>query len=202
MKAKPSLTTTRAAEIFDEMLWYRREFCADTDFIKMPQVWETLANDLETLSLKFFGSNKASDFTPTAGIVAFAGRTTLTVHEELFRQAKKGCRLSNYLLAHELGHLALEHHAKSATIKNFQLHRGEYGMSNMPPTVEELEANYAAVFFQCGVALQNPNWHFLDLALRAFSDPEAVRNAQLRVQLNVFQQALSRKRSKYTRVIL
>jgi len=40
---------------------------------------------------------------------------TLSVDQRLMAEARKGCSLSNFILAHEFAHLALGHHARSAT---------------------------------------------------------------------------------------
>jgi hypothetical protein len=87
-------------------------------------------------------------------------------------------------------------------MKNFQLFSGPNGMSNIPPTQEELEANYAAVFFQCGVGLQDARWSATRLADRATSDVEYVKKAQARDRLDVFQRELNRPRPKRERVVL
>jgi hypothetical protein len=75
-------------------------------------------------------------------------------------------------------------------------------MANTPPTLEELEANYAAVFFQCGIALADPRWNPLNLARRAFSDPYYVDKAQTIVQLEVFQREFRSTKANLKRVIL
>ena len=54
---------------------------------------------------------------------------------------------------------------------------GETDRANIPPTDEELEANFAATFFQCGIALLDQNADALRLAHRAFTDVNYVRKA-------------------------
>ncbi|MEQ8899844.1 MAG: hypothetical protein RID11_07385 [Roseovarius sp.] len=202
MGRRPSLTTYRGAEIYAEILSLRRELYGDGDFFKMPEPWETLCEVGEGWSINTYRSDEVEDFRRKAGVIQFDNRVTLTVDEKLMANAKRGCKLSNFILAHEFGHVALNHHARSAVTKNFQLYAGPGGMSNLPPTMEELEANYAAVFFQCGAALQNPQLNPVELAHRAFSDVEYVRKAQGIVRLDVFQRELCRSKPRYERVIL
>ena len=140
------LTTSRAVDIFEEMVSCRRDYCADNEFFRMPDVWEYLCDEEGRWTIKTFRSKETEDFKRKAGVVAFADRVTLTVDEKLLAAAKQGCKLSNFILAHELGHVALDHHARSLVTKHFQLFAGPSGMSNLPPTLEELEANYAGVF--------------------------------------------------------
>ncbi|MEZ5911893.1 MAG: hypothetical protein R3D84_06425 [Paracoccaceae bacterium] len=137
-----------------------------------------------------------------SGRCFFADRVTLTVDEQLWEGARKGNLFFNYMLAHEAGHLVLNHHARGAVTKNFQLYAGPNGSANIPPTLEELEANYAATFLQCGVALFDRRWEFLTLAKRAFSDPRYVKKIQGEVRLDAFQRYLHRPKPVRKRVIL
>jgi hypothetical protein len=168
----------------------------------MPEPWEALCDVGEGWSINTYRSDETEDFKRKAGVVQFDHRVTLTVDEKLMAKAKQGCKLSNFILAHEFGHVALNHHARSAVTKNFQLFAGPSGMSNSPPTVEELEANYAAVFFQCGAALQNAHFSALELSNRACSDFYYVKKAQGIVMLDVFQRELCRTKPRYERVVL
>ena len=203
MPKMPKITTERAAEIYEEMIQYRRAFCADTEFFKMTEFWDDVASGAGDWKINRFRSNLGADYVRKAGVVALGHKVTLSVDDELWLRAKSGCWIANYILAHEIGHLALDHHAKAAITKNFQLFVGPTGsMSNIPPTPKELEANLAAVFLQCGVALEDRRWSALDLAARAFSDVNYVRKAQMYVRLDVFLRALRRPRSKAMRVIL
>ena len=197
-KNRPTLSARRGAEIWEECLWYRRELYRDSDFFKMPEVWEKLCEEGGDWSIKTYRTGE----TRKAGIIGFDGRGTLSVSEELMECARQGRGFMNFILAHELGHLILNHHARSAVTKNFQLSERPSDMAVVPPTQEELEANYAAVFFQCRVALADPRWNSLDLARRAFSDHEYVKKAQAIVRLDVFQRELRRPKPKYERVIL
>ncbi|PZQ99719.1 MAG: hypothetical protein DI533_03450 [Cereibacter sphaeroides] len=202
MKNRPVLTTSRAVRIFEEMIDCRRDYCADNQFFRMSDVWAYLCDEDGRWSINTFRSEETEDFKRRAGVIAFGDRVTLTADERLMENAAQGCKLSNFILAHELGHVALGHHAKSATTKNFQLFAGPNGMSNLPPTLEELEANYAAVFFQCGVALLDIRWDPIRLAHRAFSDVNYVRKAQSIVRLEVFQRELRLHKPTYPRVVL
>jgi hypothetical protein len=203
MRKVPSISTTRAAEIYKEVLAYRRIYCADTEFFRMTDFWDWMCSGSGDWSVKLFESNLGDDYKKKAGVVAFGNLVTLTVDRELWDRASQRCRLANFILAHEIGHLALDHHAKNAVTKHFQLFLGPRGMSNIPPTLEEMEANLAAVFLQCGVALENVRWDALDLANRACCDIEYVKRAQRFVRLDVFQKELKRMSiTRYPRVVL
>ncbi len=199
---KHSLSTSRAVKIYWEALECRRAFAADTDFFKMPDYLEWLFGESERWSIKLFKSNQFEDFKRKASLVVFDHRVKLSVDEKLMAAARRGCWLSNFILAHEVGHLALDHHAMSATTKNFQLFAGPSGMSNIPPTLEELEANVAAVFLQCGPALMNGSLGVVELARRAFSDVTYVKKAKRIVLQDVFQRELRRPRPKRERSIM
>ena len=205
MRSKLSLTTARAATIFDEALGVRRELYSDSSFFKMTDVWAEICDDGGLWNIRTYRTEKLEDYQLRAGVVVFGDRLTLTTDERLFENARKGCKLSNYILAHELGHVILNHHATGAMVKNFQLFAGPNGMSNLPPTTEELEANFAAVCFQCGVSLMDQRWDATSLAHRSYSDVGYIRKAQRMVQLEAFQKELARlcpKKQRYPRVIL
>ena len=202
MKQRPSLTTARAAQVFNDALACRRDFFQDDQFFKMPDVLEIMFSEFHGWKLKTYRTKENEDFKRKAGVVVFEDRVMLTVDERLYANAKRGCSLSNYILAHEVGHLILEHHAKSAVTKNFQLFSGPNGMSNIPPTVEELEANFAGTFFQCGVALADKRWNTAQLAQRASSDYRYVQRAQTYAQLGVFEDEVARQRNRFPRVVL
>ena len=203
MKNRQVLTTSRAAQIYEVMLGYRREYCADTHFFKMSDFWEWLCGGDGQWSIKTYRAIATEDYKPKAGVVAFGHNITLTADERLFENARRGDKLSNVILAHELSHLALNHHKGSFVTKHFQLSTGSTGMfSILPPTLEEQEADYAAVFFQCGVALMDPRLSPRDLANRAFSDETLIKNAQRFVRLEVFQRELNRLKPTFPRVIL
>jgi len=202
MTRKPTLSTTRAAEIWRDTLWCRRELYSDQSFFKMTEVWETLCTDIKPWRLKTYRSNQLEDFKRKAGLTVLGDYVTLTVDERLWKNAERGSKLCNFILSHEFGHLALDHHSSCAGTLNFQLFSGPTGMSNSPPTIEELEANFAAVFFQCGVALMDSRMDPIELAHRAFSDVTYVKKAQRIVQLDVFKEAVLRLKSARRRVVL
>ncbi|MCC5970791.1 MAG: hypothetical protein JJU15_12655 [Pararhodobacter sp.] len=201
MQKDQTLTTRRAVEVFEEMVGCRRSYCADMNFFRMDEYWEDLCDEEGRWKIKAYRSKETQDFKRKAGVIALADRVTLTVDERLMENAKRGCKLSNFILAHEAGHLALNHHARGAITKNFQLFSGPNGMSNIPPTLEELEANYAAVFLQCGVELLNDSMDPIQLAHRAFTDVRYVKKAQRMVRLDVFKRELARPRPKHERVV-
>ncbi|WP_426033470.1 hypothetical protein [Cypionkella sp. TWP1-2-1b2] len=202
MTKRPFLTTARSVAIFDEMISCRREYCADTDFFRMTDFWEDQCDDEGRWQINKYRSDETEDFKRKAGVIAFDYRVTLSVDEKLMANAKRGCMLSNFILAHEMGHVALGHHLRSATTKNFQLFDGPRGMCNLPPTLEELEANYAGTFLQCGVALFDSKWSPLDLARRAFTNVEYVRKSQRIVGLEVFQRELVRPKPNLISIVL
>lgn len=200
--SRPALAPSRAAEIYEVMTSYRREVCADSDFFLAPDFWDYLCEGDGDWTIKIFKSGLGDDYVRRAGVIAFDGRVRLTADQELWVRAKKGCNVANFILSHELAHLALGHHEKNAVIKNFKLFSGPRGMSNIPPTVEEEEANIGAAFLQCGPALLNVSFGFLDLAKRAHCDPPYVKRAQSLVRLEPFQRALRMPKLRYPRVVL
>ena len=204
MKSKPYLTTSRAVEIYTEMISCRRMFYGDQEFFKATELWEELCSESRSWKINTFRRNSKADLKLKAGVVVLSDLdlVTLTVDEELLAKAKRGGWMENFVLAHELGHIALGHHDKGLVTKNFQVFPSPKGMANIPPTLEEEETNYAAVFLQCGVALEDPRWQPVELARRAFSDPSYVKKAQAAVKLDVFQRELKRPKPRYPRVIL
>ena len=198
MATKPFLTTARAAKIAVEAISFRRQICADESFVKMGEVWNDLC-DGGDWEIKNYRAEEDDRSRRMAGAVSFDGRVTLIVNESLMSDASRGCSFSNFVLAHELGHLLLNHHANSASMMNFRLFTGPSGFSNRPPSVEERETNFAAVFIQCGVALLNSQWDSRELARRAFCDFNSVKNVQAIARLEVFRReydALSRPRER------
>jgi hypothetical protein len=191
---RPTLPTERVASIYETALWFRREYAADGEFFRMTDLWRWLRDEGAYVKIKPYKSNEIEDFKRKAGVIAFGDSITLVVDQRLMDRADEGCKLCNYMLAHEAAHLMLEHHRTGGVIKHFQLFAGSSGLANMPPTAEELEANYGAVFLQCGAALENSKWETLRLADRAFSDVRSVMKAQAAVQLNIFQRELDRQK--------
>ena len=196
MKGKQILTTARAVAISEEMLSYRREFCADTEFVRMDFVWEELCVDGGTFNIRTFRGEQSEDFKPKARVIRFGDNVTLHADERLFEDAKNGGKLSNSILAHEFAHLALDHHSNGVGVKNFQLFQGPNGMSILPPNLEEYEADLGAIFFQCGVALHDNRWDTIQLAHRAFADVNLVKKARRIAQLDVFRRELYLQRQK------
>lgn len=202
-KRKNNLTLSvySAVDIFREMLSLRRIYCEDTHFFKMNDVWEWLAEDNKEIRIKTY--NGSSSTRPAkAGVVAFGDKSTLVVSEEMLSRAKSGCKLANFTLAHEFSHLALDHHAKGAVVKNFQLFESSSGLANIPPTIEELEANYAAVFFQCGVELLDSRNVPIFLANQAHADVYYVKKAMKILSVPAFRRELSKLNSSIERVVL
>jgi hypothetical protein len=192
-KTKPFLSTSRAVAIFEEMVGYRRNFCADTDFFRMTKIWEDLCDEEGRWSIRMYRSSENDNLARKAAVIAFGDRVILSVDEKLMASARQGDKLSNFILAHEFGHLALGHHGGNTGTKNFQMEERHSGFANVPPTSEELETNFSAVCFQCGVAILDPRWNAVDLAKRASSDTYSVRKFQRLVELDVFKRELARR---------
>lgn len=201
-KRRFTFTTARAAEVFHKMISVRRDFCADTEFVRMTDFWKHVCGDTDGWSIRTYRPTGTREYTRPAGVIAFDDRVRLTVDESLWRKAEDGCPFSNFILAHELGHVELDHHAGNAKTKHFRLTANSWDMANIPPTLEELETNFAAVFLQCGVTLFDTRWSALDLARRAFSDVDYVRRAQSCVQLDVFKREFYKPKKPVPREIL
>ena len=200
MKRKPFISTPRAVEVYREMLWWRRQLFDDETFFKVPDAWDAICDAIEGAKTKTYrGSSGAK---PKAAMMVFGESATLTVDERLLDRARNGHNLSNTLLAHEISHLVLDHHARSATIKHFQLTAGPKHNSRIASDTQEYETDLAAVFFQCGVALQDKRLSTIELARRAFADVSMVRVPQKYVQLDVFQRELMYQQTRYERVVL
>lgn len=196
------ISEARAAEISVEMVRCRRDFCADRDFFKASDLWEWLCADDNGWSIKKYVSRETEGHKRKAGVIALGDKVTLTVDSELWDDAKRGKKFPNFVLAHELGHLALDHHAKGAVVKNFQLYATASGRANIPPNLEELEAMYAAVFLQCGILLLDNSYGSVELALRAFSDVEYVRKARELAKHPEFRRELAKYSAPRKRVVL
>ncbi len=192
----PKITTKRAAEIYDECLWLRRELFKDGEFFKVADAWDAITEENpESWTTKTYRSSKSDIADKRAGIVIFENKATLVTDEQLIVMSRKGCRFSNFILAHEITHAVLDHHAGSAKVKNFQVFKNENGVKTIvPPTIEELEAHLGAAFFQCGIALEDKKITAVELANRAYSDFGYVKKAQNYAQLDVFQEELQKLR--------
>jgi len=204
---RPTISIARTVEVYETMVDLRRQWFEDNEFFMMSDVLERLC-DCETdgsedvWRIKTFKRNPANDFSRKVGVITFEGSVTLSMDQRFLEKARKGCKLCNFILAHEIGHLALEHHDTNAKIMNFQLYKGPKGFSNFPPTKEELEADYAAFFFQCGVALADHSLSPKQLSKWAYLEQGYVGKAQKMVRLPEFQRILNRPKPKYPRILL
>jgi hypothetical protein len=201
MKQDLILTTKRAVTIFEEMVSCRRDYCADDEFFKMTDVWEYLCEDSAEWKIKFFHQRPGQALRPLAAVTEFDHHVRLLVESALWSNAQRGDKLSNFVLAHEAGHLQLRHNSRAA-VRHFLLIAGEKGNSVIPQDYFELEANFAGVVFQCGAALLDPSLSASELARRAFSDVALVKKAQSMVRTEVFQRELNRPCPSYPRVVL
>lgn len=207
-KHKPKLTTQRAVEIYEEMLMVRREYYADTEFFKMPDVWTELVDESGDLTIKTFKSTTGDDYLLRAAVMIVDKKIRLNVDKQLWHNAGLGKNLDNFILAHEFAHLALDHVSNRGAPTNFFM--GEKGGMKMilPPSLIEREADIGAVFFQCGIALMDLRRDVKQLADRAFTDIRHVEKARQYVLLDIFQRELQRQRGlrrlrpKYPTVIL
>ena len=188
-RKQPTISANRAAEIFRDTLSVRRINWLDNQFPKMTDVWEFLAADNPQVRIKRYNTDNEYSH-KRAAVVALDELIALTASNQFWDRACQGALFQNFVLAHEMGHLILDHHASGAVVKNFALFDDATGVANIPPTVEELEANYAAVFFQCGVTLLAPGLNAktdaFRIAARAFSDPHYVEKAIRLCQLEAF----------------
>jgi Zn-dependent peptidase ImmA (M78 family) len=180
----------------------------DTKFFKMNDVWEFLCQECEDeeqkqkLRMKVFAASKDDPSANSAGVVAFNGSSTLVVSSAMLERAKAGHPLANFQLAHELAHLVLDHHKVSATVKQFRLTKRANVNVVSPPNEEELEANFAAVSFQCGVLLLMPNPDPKYISRRAHCDEYQVAQAVKFTSLDVFRNELARQSQGIERIIL
>ena len=195
------LTTRQAVRIFEDMICCRRDFCADNEYFKMTDVWKELCDCSSEWKIKLYKRGQKNLDRPQAAVAQFDHHVRLTVSEELWADAEYGDGLANFILAHELGHIERRHNARFAT-RHFQMDSSANGHVILPKSYFEKEADFAAVAFQCGMALLDCNFCNAILTRLAFSDLEQVQKAQGMVQLDVFRQELACLRAVYPRVIL
>jgi predicted metal-dependent phosphoesterase TrpH len=201
MKQDLILTTKRAVTIFEEMVSCRRDYCADDEFFKMADVWQYLCDGSSEWKIKFFHQLPGQPLRPKAAVTEFDHNVRLTVESAVWSSAQGGDKLSNFVLAHEAGHLQLRHNSRTA-VRHFMMVASDKGNSVIPQDYFELEANFAAVVFQCGMALLDPAISASELAKRAFSDVAQVKKVQAMVRTEVFMRELNRPKPIYPRVVL
>ena len=202
MARRPDISSHRLAEVHHEMVTCRRGFREDGEFFKATDAWKELCDASDTWSIKLYWGRETEDYKRKAGVISLDGRVTLTADRRLWELAEQGQMFANFVFAHELGHIGLDHHSRGAVTKNFQLFSGPNGASNLPPTSEELEANYAAVSFMCGAALEDERWNPYELARRSFCDPYYVKRMARLIKLGPVQRELNLLRSPKPRVVL
>lgn len=195
------LTTRRAVRIFEGMISCRRESFADNEFFKMTDLWKDLCEGSNEWKVKFYRRGPRDLDRPQAAVAEFNHRVRLTVSEELWAEAESGDGVANFILAHEIGHIELRHNARFAT-RHFQMAATANGHLILPKSYYEKEADFAAVAFQCGIALLDRSRSGAELSKSAFSDQEQVEKAQRMVQSRVFLAELNRPRAAYPRVVL
>jgi hypothetical protein len=194
------LTTQRAVSIFEDMVSCRRMFCADDHFFKMTDLWKDLCDGNEDWKVKFYRRGPKDLARPQAAVAEFDNRVILTVSEELWAEAEEGDGVANFILGHEIGHIGRRHNSRFAT-RHFQMTSAANGHVILPQSYFEKEADFAAVAFQCGVALLDQDLSAPDLAQLAFSEQEQVEKAQRVVQSKVFLAEFYRPRPTHPRVV-
>ena len=200
MNKGPEISTSRAVEIYLDALSCREY--GNTQNI--PRLIEDLFSGSSGWTITFYGSEQSDEYEPKAAVIAGFGRYTLVVDRTLWARAKNGDIFASFVLAHELGHIQLRHHDHGSIRKHYRLRATEAGLANIPPTVEELEANLWAVFFQCGDLLENPNLEAVQLAKASRTDVRYVKRAQRYLNVDSFKRLLveHRNRKKPPREIL
>lgn len=202
---RPAIGAERTVHNFREMISHRRLFCSDDQYLRMPDVFETLTEITEPdfkFRIKRYSSGNDEDKALKASVIAFNGQATLTVSRRLYEDASNGCLSSNFTLAHEFAHLVLGHHGRNATTMHFQTTRISGMNKRVAPDEMELETDYAAVFFLCGVALLNRNESARELARRACCDVYQVEKALKICRLEPFLSKLRAAESTTSRIVL
>lgn len=203
--SRPKIGADRAVSVFRTVVDHRRLFSDDQQYIRMPDVFDILAEDIDPdfkFNIKLYSSPKGNGQGLKASVVAFDGRATLVVDRQLFQNASEGCLSSNFTLAHEFAHLVLGHHGKSATAMNFVTTDISGVKKRIAPNEMELETDYAAAFFLCGVALLDPDRQALELGRRACCDVYRVEKAQKICRLEPFRAKLDEVEKRIVRVVL
>lgn len=192
MNKWPEISTDRAVAIYLDALSCREHGNAHN----IPRLIEDLFSGSSGWKITFYGSEQSDEYEPKAAVIAGFGRYTLVVDRTLWARAKNGDIFANFVLAHELGHISLRHHDHGSIRKHYRLSATESGLANIPPTVEELEANLWAVFFQCGELLENPTLEAVQLAKASRTDVGYVKRAQRYVNVGSFKRLLLEHRNR------
>jgi hypothetical protein len=171
--------------------------CRDSEYFPdITSLIEDLFSGESGWKIRFYDSKPEDDYDPKAAVIAGFDRYTLIVDRELWNRAKAGEWFANFVLAHELGHIEMNHHKFRSVIKHYRLVSNATGMANIPPTLEEYEANLWAVFFQCGKQLENPKWDPVELARAARTEVTYVKRAQGYFKVPLFRRRVLELRSK------
>jgi hypothetical protein len=193
------LTTARAALVFQRSMDARYAYCQYKEldnghFFKMTDYWEWLCGVGPEWQIKKYRSGSGQTALRKAHVSAHNHNVRMSVEEAFWDRASQGGWFENFVLGHEAGHLIAGHLDSSAATKNFQLTTSSGNNFNIPATLEELEANYASAFLQCGNALFDESLSAVELSRRALSDPTSVSKAQRVVRLEVFGRELARQK--------
>lgn len=201
------------------MIDRRRDYVADTEFLRMDQYWRDLAcEDFDQrerdhlpmkIEIKEYESPPDEDYKRKAGIIALGNSVKVVVDRRMMASASAGDKLDNFTLAHEFTHLALDHLAQHAAIKNFQLKQVSNGGRIIPPDEVELEAHVGAVYFLCGPAILNPKADARSLSDRARCDQYQIEKVLRWLRVSEFRDELERdlaererRRATIERVVL
>ncbi len=208
----PTISVSRAAEIFGEIVSIRRCYAADHEFFRMEEVWRDLAGESFDdeggeelplqINIKEYESPANEDYKRKAAIIAFGNRATVVVDQRMMTSARKGDGLDNFILAHEFAHMALEHHAQFAAIRNFMLSQTSNGGRVIPPDEMELEANFAAVLFLCGPSILEKRADARSLAKKASCDLSELKKVLSYLKVEELRRTIEKARSGIERVIL
>lgn len=196
--AQPKISVKRAAAIAREVFSVRRLVCRDNEFPGALAFWEALGENNPNFTMKVYPERVKNK----AGIIAFEERVKLLISRDFVDRAKRGETLSNFILAHEFCHVALDHHGHAAVIKNFDLSLRSDGFAIEAPDDEELETNYATVFLLCGPAIMDASIDAVVLAKKAHCDIRFVKKAVAGMRLPEFKAEWDRLQRKIERVTL
>ncbi len=206
-KKPPILSVERAVEIFSEAISVRRYRYEDGEFFLMGDFLREQSEDLGDYDpypfrVKTFKTDPKLDFRKKVGVLAFEDSIVFSMDQRFLDKANAGNGLYNTIIAHEIGHLMLRHHEKHAKILNFKMEKLPSGYSILPQNELELEANYAAVFFQCGISLLDDSLTPQRLAKMAHAERSYVEKAYNMVRLPEFKKRLNAPKKQHPRVTL
>ncbi|MEO0669203.1 MAG: hypothetical protein AAFZ99_14925 [Pseudomonadota bacterium] len=180
----------KAAGLYRNTVSFRRAYVPDGKFFKASDFWRDAAADIPEVRIKLHDRSILK-----ASTNALDELTVLVAPKQLFDNADRGCKICNFILAHEAGHISEEHHSENAVSKYFQLFATETEVANIPPTIEELETNYAATFFLCGPAIFDLRRDALRLADVAYCDVYYIKKVRKLLEQQEFWEEMQKLNS-------